>query len=329
MRQKTSSTWVRREGELYPPIEPHCTGMLSVPGGHSIYFEVSGNPNGLPVIYVHGGPGEGSNPTNRRNFDPKKYRIIVFDQRGAGKSVPNASIDDNTTWDLVKDMERLRQHFGIDRWLVFGGSWGSTLSLAYAQKHTKRVRALILSGIFLGTKAEVDWFHGGGAGQFFPEYWQPLLAYIPARERGDLLKACFKRLNSTDAKVRLTTAKLFTAFELSAMKMRLDPEFVEKLSGGEIGLAIARLECHYLLNNCFFRGKNQLLRNIETIKGIPGVIVHGRHDMVCPVSAAYALHAAWPKSKLVIVPDAGHSASDGGTTCALIAATDSFASLKP
>jgi proline iminopeptidase len=325
VKKKITRRRVRREGELYLPIEPFSTAMLKVPGGHRISVELYGNPKGIPVIYCHGGPGGGSNPNNARNFDPKKYFIFVFDQRGCGESVPFGSTENNTTWDLVADMECIRETFGIRRWVVFGGSWGSTLSLAYAQAHPERVRALIVSGISFGTKEEVDWFHRGGAGRFLPEYWKPLVAHIPSKERHDLLAAYFKRVSSPRAAVRMKAAKLWTSFELAALKMNLDKKFIKKIAGGKIGVAITKLECHYFLNNCFFQGRNQLLRNMHKIAHIPGVIVHGRHDLVCPVSAAFALHEVWPRSKLVIVPDAGHSASDGGTTRALIAATDSFA----
>jgi proline iminopeptidase len=316
----------RKKGELYAKADaPNFEGMLTVPGGHKLYVAEYGNPSGLPVIYCHGGPGDGTNPNNPRNFDPKKYRVILFDQRGCGKSVPFGKRENNTTKDLVADMERIRKHLGIESWVVFGGSWGSTLALAYAQKHTQRVKGLVLWGIFLGTKEELDWSHHGGSSFFFPDYYREFVEFIPKRERGDMLKAYEKRLNSKHWNVRKAAAKRFSALTLAGLNMTLDRKWVKDASESSFAEAISRMEVHYFRNKCFLT-KEQLVRGARKLKGVPGVIVHGKYDMVSPVAAAYKLHDAWPEAKLVIVEDASHSPSAPGMTRALIEATDDFAS---
>ncbi|MDR3616468.1 MAG: prolyl aminopeptidase [Candidatus Obscuribacterales bacterium] len=320
----------RQPGTLYPEIEPYDSGMLPVSGGHRIYFDVSGNPNGLPVIFCHGGPGGSTDdPIYRRMFDPVKYRIVMFDQRGCGKSLPYASLENNTTWDLVADMERLRKHLRIDSWVVFGGSWGSTLALAYAQKHPDRVKALALRGIFLGTKQECDWgFQEGGASHVFPEHWADFVKPIRLADRSNIMAAYYKLLTDKNPKTRLKAAKAWSIWEGSTSTLFVDEEMRREFAVDDFAVAIARIECHYFLNNCFFKGKNQLLRNAYRIRDIPCVIINGRYDMVCPISAAYALHKALPKSELVVIADAGHSMSEPGTREALLAATDRFSTLS-
>lgn len=319
---------VRVEGDFYPAIEPRVTGMLPVPGGHSIYFEESGNPDGLPVVFCHGGPGGGTSPQYRQFFNPEKYRIILFDQRGCGKSLPYASLENNTTWHIVSDMELLRKHFNINRWVVFGGSWGSTLALAYAEKHPSRVEALILRGIFLGTQPECDWLYQNGASNVFPEYWADFVKPIAKADRGDMVSAYYKLLTSKNPKVRLKAAKAWAIWEGSSSKLHIDQSLRDRFAADDFAVAIARIECHYFINNCFLKGENQLLKNAWRIKHIPCVIVNGRYDMVCPIANAHALHLALPDAEFIIVPDAGHSMSEVGTRRALIAATDKFSTLK-
>jgi proline iminopeptidase len=310
---------------LYPPIEPYKTGRLKVSDVHELYFEESGNPNGKPAIFLHGGPGGGSDPKVRRFFHPEKYRIVVFDQRGCGKSTPYASLEANTTWDLVSDIEKLRAHLGIDKWLVFGGSWGSTLALAYAEKHPDRVTELVLRGIFLLRKKEIDWFYQEGASIIFPDAWEPYLAHIPAGERGDLVAAYHRRLTSDDPKVRLAAAKIWSGWEGGTSKLLPDADFTGHYEEDEFALAFARIEVHYFANRGFFEVDDQLLRDAAKIRHIPGVIVQGRYDVVCPIFSAWALHRAWPEADLVISPDAGHSAWEPANSRALVAATDKFA----
>ncbi|HEY9760118.1 MAG TPA: prolyl aminopeptidase [Oculatellaceae cyanobacterium] len=318
----------RQDGDFYPEIEPFDSGMLPVSGGHQVYYEQSGNPNGVTVIFCHGGPGGGTEPSYRRMFNPEKYRIVLFDQRGCGKSLPYASLDNNTTWDLVADMERIREHLGIESWVVFGGSWGSTLALAYAETHPERARALILRGIFFGTKEECDWLYQGGASNVFPEYWEAFLKPIRIADRGNMVAAYYKLLTSPNPTTRLRAAKAWSIWEGSSSKLFVDEKLRSRFAADHFAVAIARIECHYFLNNCFMRGRNQLLRNVRRISHIPCVIVNGRYDMVCPISAAHALHKALPDSELVIVPDAGHSMSEVGIRRALIAATDKFSTLN-
>ncbi len=308
----------------YPAIEPYRTGMLPVTGGHTLYWEESGNPEGKPVLFVHGGPGGGTDPKQRRFFDPQSYRIVLFDQRGCGKSTPHASLNENTTWDLVADIERLRTHLGIEQWLLFGGSWGSTLALAYAQTHPDRVTGLVLRGIFLLRKWEIDWFYQEGASRMFPDAWESYLAPIPPEERADLLHAYHRRLTGDDAAVRQACAKAWSVWEGRTSTLLHNEELVAKTGGDEFALAFARIECHYFVNGAFFPHDGALLDGVKRISHLPCVIVQGRYDVVCPPQSAWELHKAWPSSKLVIVPDAGHSADEPGITAALVEATDAF-----
>lgn len=310
---------------LYPEIEPYRTGRLKVSGTHEIYFEESGNPDGTAALFVHGGPGGGSDPKQRRFFDPARYRIVLFDQRGCGKSTPHACLEDNTTWHLVDDIEALRTELGVDRWLVFGGSWGSTLGLAYAQKHPDRVKALVLRGIFLLRKREIDWFYQEGANRIFPDAWEGFLAPIPLDERGDLLSAYHRRLTSDDPEVQRAAARAWSVWEGTTSFLFPNQELIDKTSGDEFALAFARIECHYFTNEGFFRTDGQLLADAHRIGRIPTVIVQGRYDVVCPMESAWALHRALPEAELVIVQDAGHSAMEPGIVHELVSATDRFA----
>lgn len=310
---------------LYPPIEPYRTSRLEVSDVHELYYEESGNPEGKPVVFLHGGPGGGSDPKVRRFFHPGRYRIVMFDQRGSGKSTPYASLEANTTWDLVSDIEKLREHLGIPRWQVFGGSWGSTLALAYAEKHPERVTELVLRGIFLLRKAEIDWFYQQGASILFPDAWEPYLAHIPEAERGDLVAAYHRRLTSDDPAVRLAAAKIWSGWEGATSKLLPDASFAGHYEEDEFALAFARIEAHYFVNRGFFDIDGQLLRDVGKIRHIPGVIVQGRYDVVCPIFSAWALHRAWSEADFVISPDAGHSAWEPPNTRALVAATDKFA----
>lgn len=311
---------------LYPEIEPFDAGRLKVSPVHELYYEQSGNPKGKPAVFLHGGPGGGLVPEYRRYFNPEIYRLVLFDQRGAGKSTPHASLEDNTTWHLVEDIERLREHFGIDRWLVFGGSWGSTLSLAYAQTHPKRVNALVLRGIFLCTPKEMAWFYQDGANAIFPDTWEEYVREIPEAERADLLHAYHRRLMSDDEAVRLKAAKAWSIWEGSTSKLFPDQNLIEHFAEPETALALARIECHYFVNNVFFDSDNYLIEHIDKIRNIPTVIVQGRYDIVCPIMSAWELHRAWPEAQLKIIPDAGHSISEPGIIDALVEATDRFSS---
>ncbi len=310
---------------LYPEIEPHDVGRLQVSGLHSIHYEVSGNPEGKPVVFLHGGPGGGTDPKQRRFFDPSAYRIVLFDQRGCGRSTPHAELRENTTWDLVGDIEKLRAHLGIERWQVFGGSWGSTLALAYAQTHPRRVSELVLRGIFLLRRAELLWFYQEGASALFPDAWEAFLAPIPAAERGDLMKAYHRRLTGDDPAARLEAARAWSVWEASTSFLLQRPDFIANAAGDDFALAFARIEAHYFVHRGFLEREQQLLENVGRLRHIPSVIVQGRYDVVCPMASAWQLHRAWPEAELVIVPDAGHSAFEPGILEALIAATDRFA----
>ncbi len=310
--------------DFYPEIEAYQSGHLKVSELHSIYYEQAGNPEGKPVVFVHGGPGGGVDPSMRRFFDPKVWRVILFDQRGCGKSIPFSELKDNTTWDLVEDMEKLRKELKIEKWAVFGGSWGSTLALSYAISHPDKVNALILRGIFLLRKKEIDWFYQDGASYIFPDAWDKYLAPIPENERHDLVGAFYKRLTSPDKNVRAEASKAWSVWEGSTSKLFLDPTFVERFGGDEFADAFARIECHYFVNKGFFKEDGWLLKNVDKIRHIPAWIVQGRYDVVCPATSAWDLHKAWPESKLHIIPDAGHSASEPGIKSKLIEATDYF-----
>ncbi|MCM2249051.1 MAG: prolyl aminopeptidase [Geothrix sp.] len=309
---------------LYPAIEPFKVHRLKVSDLHELHVEESGNPDGKPVIFLHGGPGGGTSPKHRRYFDPARYRIILFDQRGCGQSTPYAEVRENTTWDLVADIERIREHLGIGRWMVFGGSWGATLGLAYAEKHPERVTELILRGIFLLRQREVDWLYQEGASRVFPDAWEPYRDAIPEAERGGFLQAYAKRLLSEDPALNLPAAKAWSIWEGATSKLIPDPDFIASYGDEATTLAFARIECHYFLNRGWM-SEAQLLHDAPKLKGIPGAIIQGRYDMVCPIESAWALAKAWPEGDLVIVPDAGHSAYEPGVSRALVAATDRFA----
>lgn len=287
-----------------------------------LYVDECGSPGGLPVVFVHGGPGAGCDALSRRFFDPNLYRIITFDQRGAGRSTPYASLENNTTWDLVADLERIREHLGIDKWVVFGGSWGSTLALAYAQAHAERVHALILRGIFLCRPQDFHWFYQEGASRLFPDYWQDYLAPIPPEERGDLIQAFYKRLTGSDEIAQMQAAKAWSCWEGRTASLRPNPKLVESFH--ERALAIARIECHYFVNDAFLE-PDQLIRDMPRIAHLPGIIVHGRYDVICPLDNAWALHQAWPNSELQIIRDAGHAASEPGIADALVRAASEIA----
>ncbi|MBS0558232.1 MAG: prolyl aminopeptidase [Proteobacteria bacterium] len=309
---------------LYPEIEPYDSGMLPVSDLHTLYYEQCGNPRGKPVVFVHGGPGAGCNANSRRFFDPAHYRIVLFDQRGSGRSTPNAELAQNTTWDLVADMERLREHLGIQRWQVFGGSWGSTLALAYAQAHAARVTELVLRGIFMLRRWELDWFYQKGCDAIYPDAWEAYRDHIPAAERGDLVRAYYQRLTSPDPAVRLAAAKIWSTWEGATSYLHQNPEYIASTGADEFALAFARIECHYFVNGGFFACDDQLLRDAHLLKNIPAVIVQGRYDVVCPMRSAWDLHRAWPEADLRIVADAGHSATEPGNTHELVLATDRF-----
>jgi proline iminopeptidase len=309
---------------LYPAIEPFDTGMLPVSDVHTLYYEQAGNPEGQPVVFLHGGPGGGLVPEYRRFFDPAAYRIILFDQRGAGRSTPHASLEENTTWHLVEDIEKLRAHLGLETWHVFGGSWGSTLALAYAETHPDRVRSLTLRGIFLCRPAEIRWFYQEGASWIFPDVWEEYERVIPPEERGDFVGAYHRRLTGDDERERLAAARAWSVWEGSTSKLFFDPELVQRFDEAEFALAFARIECHYFVNNAFFPTDNYLIENVGKIRHIPATIVQGRYDVVCPARSAWELHRAWPEAELKIVPDAGHSATEPGIVSALVEATDKF-----
>jgi proline iminopeptidase len=306
---------------LFPEIEPYDGGVLRVDALHSVYYEQCGNPQGKPAIFVHGGPGGGSSPMHRRFWDPAVYRIVLFDQRGCGRSTPHAELRHNTTWDLVADMERIREHLGIDRWQLFGGSWGSTLSLAYAQEHPDRVTDMVLRGIFLLRRREIQWYYQEGASRIFPEAWQEFLEPIPEDERRDLVAAYYRRLMSPDRTERIRAARAWSVWEGKTSRLVPDPELIARTSDETFAEAFARIECHYFINGGFFQEDDQLLRNMSRIRHIPAVIVQGRYDIVCPAESAYELHCAWPGSVLKIAPQSGHSALEPEIASLLIEAT--------
>ena len=306
---------------LFPEIEPYDTGYLRVDELHSVYFEQCGNPQGKPALFVHGGPGGGANPVHRRFWDPADYRIVLFDQRGCGRSTPHAELKNNTTWDLVHDMERIREHLGIERWQLFGGSWGSTLSLTYAQQHPERVSDLVLRGIFLLRQREIDWYYQEGASRIFPEAWQKFLEPIPEDERGNLVDAYYRRLTSADRAERIRAARAWSMWEGSTSRLVPDPGLIARTGDERFAEAFARIECHYFVNGGFFQNENQLLANVDRIRHIPTVIVQGRYDIVCPAESAYELHRALPESTLEIAPQSGHSALESEITARLVAAT--------
>jgi proline iminopeptidase len=313
--------------DLYPAIEPYNQGKLKVSDLHTIHYEESGNPQGKPVIFLHGGPGGGIVPMYRQYFDPQQWRIVIFDQRGCGQSTPYAELRENTTWDLVQDIEQLRQKLQIDKWVVFGGSWGSTLALAYAQTHPERCKGLILRGIFLLRSSEIRWFYQAGANHLYPDAWQEYLKPIPLEERDDLLSAYHKRLTSENPEIRLEAARAWSVWEASTSKLIPSLASQESFARSEFAEAFARIECHYFVNRGFFERDNQLLENIERIRHLPGIIVQGRYDVVCPMISAWELHQAWQSAEFMVIDDAGHSVSEPGIKDALIQASDRFAAL--
>jgi len=317
---------MKTKSALYPPIRPYRKGRLRVSPVHELYFEESGNPRGKPVVFLHGGPGGGTSPSMRRFFNPRRYRIVLFDQRGCGKSTPHASLVANTTWDLVEDIERLREHLGIRRWQVFGGSWGSTLALAYSQRHPRRVTELVLRGIFLLRRSELEWFYQDelGAASMFPDLWEKYIAPIPKRERGNMMRAYYRRLTSKNRATRARAAYTWSVWEAATSYLRASASDIARYDDSDTAAAFARIECHYFVNRGFLSREDQLLRDVRKIRHIPAVIVQGRYDVVCPARSAWALHRAWPQADLRITPDAGHSAFEPGNVRELVAATDRF-----
>ena len=311
-----------REDYLYPPLVPNRSGRLALDARHAMYWEECGNARGAPVVFLHGGPGGGSAPDHRRYFDPAFYRIVLYDQRGAGLSTPLGELTDNTTGHLVSDLERLRSHLGIERWLVFGGSWGSTLALAYAQTHPQRVLGLVLRGIFLGRPQEIDWFMHGMR-FLFPEPWTAFADFLPASERGDLLAAYHRRLTAADPATHMPAAHAWSRYESSCSTLLPDPELIAHFDEDAVALAIARIEAHYFVHRLFLP-ENALLDGVDRMRRVPGIIVQGRYDAVCPMLTADDLHRAWPEAEYIVVPDAGHSAREPGLCRELVAATNRF-----
>ena len=309
---------------LYGKIEPYASGRLKVSDIHELYYEEAGNRDGKPVVFLHGGPGGGIEADQRRYFDPKAYRVVLFDQRGCGKSTPHASLHENTTWDLVADMELLRDHLGIDNWQVFGGSWGSCLALAYAQTHPDRVTELILRGIFMLRRSELLWFYQEGASHVFPDIWEGYVAPIPKNERGDMMAAYYKRLTGDDPAICQQAAKAWSVWEGSTLSLWPDPEREAHSGEDDFALAFARIECHYFVNGGFFERDEQLLEDVDKIRHIPTAIIQGRYDMCTPVRTAWDLHKAWPEADFRLVHDAGHAGSEPGIVHELVSATDRF-----
>ena len=313
--------------ELYPEIIPYNSFKLKVSDIHEIFVEESGNPDGKPVIFLHGGPGGGIEPVYRQYFNPEKWRIIIFDQRGCGQSTPHAELTDNTTWDLVDDIEKIREKLNIESWTVFGGSWGSTLSLSYSITHPSRCEALILRGIFLLRKKEIDWFYQSGANNIFPDKWEAFIKPIHKDKRNNLLKAYYEILTGDNHEKKIEAAKAWSTWEGSSVRLILDENFISDFGDEKFAEAFARIECHYFMNNCWFPTENYLIENIDKIRNIPCVIVHGRYDIICPVVQAWDLHKAWPEADLHIIPDAGHSIYEEGIKNKLIEYTDKFIDL--
>ncbi|MEG3176450.1 prolyl aminopeptidase [Sphingomonas sp. RB3P16] len=309
---------------LYPEIEPYATGMLHVGDGHTIAYERCGTPGATPAVFLHGGPGGGISPSHRRLFDPTRYDVLLFDQRGCGRSTPHASLEANTTWHLVEDIERMRALVGVERWLVFGGSWGSTLALAYAETHPERVSALILRGIYTATPAELAWYYQFGVSEMFPDKWAGFVAPIPEAERGNMIQAYRRILTGDDAAAQLEAAKAWTIWEGETITLLPDPAMTEAFQDGHFALAFARIENHFFAHNAWLED-GQLLRDAGKLAGIPGTIVHGRYDMPCPARYAFALHQAWPEADFHLIEGAGHAYSEPGILDQLIRATDRFA----
>lgn len=309
---------------FYPEIKPYQRHQLAVEPPHELYLDESGNPDGIPVLFVHGGPGGGCGRHDRCFFDPEVYRIILFDQRGAGRSMPHASLEENNTQKLVEDMETIRRHLGVEQWVLFGGSWGSTLSLVYAQTHPDRVLGLILRGIFLGRPADIQWFYQGGANRIFPDYWQDFLQPIPEQERDDLVTAYHRRLTGDNELLKMGAAKAWSLWEGRCATLRPSQEVLDTYSAPHKALALACIESHYFIHDVFLED-NQILRDAHKLQGIPGTIVHGRYDSICPLDNAFELQAVWPGAELQIVREAGHASSEPGIVDALVRATDDMA----
>jgi proline iminopeptidase len=309
---------------FYPEIHPYVRHTLAVDEPHQLYVEESGNPEGIPVVFLHGGPGAGCEPFQRRFFDPDRFRIVLFDQRGCGRSTPHADLSGNTTQDVVADIERIREHLGIGRWLVFGGSWGSTLGLVYAETHPERVLGLVLRGIFLCRPRDIHWFYQEGASYLFPDYWEEYLAPIPPQERGRMVDAYYARLTGEDEVTRMAAAKAWSLWEGRTATLLPRQSVIDHFGNPFTALSLARIECHYFINESFLQ-PDQILARADRLRDIPGVIVHGRYDVVCPVEQAFALHRAWPQARLEVIADAGHSATEPGIVDALVRATDEFA----
>ena len=309
---------------FYPEFEAYKKEYLKVSELHTLYVEQAGNPDGVPVVFLHGGPGGGISPDYRRFFNPKKYRIVLFDQRGSGLSTPAAELRENTTWDLVADIEKIREHMGIDKWVVFGGSWGSTLALTYAISHPDRVTHLVVRGIFLCRPSEIHWFYQHGASEIFPDIWENYCNHIPVEERHDFVKAYYKRLTHENQEIRLQAAKAWSKWEAATSRLFIDPSAVDEFEDPTYALQFARIECHYFINNAFFKTDNWILENISKIRHIPCDIIQGRYDVVCPTKSAWDLHTVWPEARLKIIPDAGHSMNEPGIKAALIAACDAI-----
>ncbi len=315
--------------KLYPEIQPYATHRLAVGAPHVLYVEECGNPEGVPALLVHGGPGAGIEACHRRFLDPNVYRMVLFDQRGAGRSTPHASLESNTTQHLLSDLEVLREHLGIERWLLWGGSWGSALSLAYAEAHPRRTLGLILRSIFLCRARELRWFYQDGAGRIFPDYWQEFVAPIPDDERHDLLAAHHRRLTGNDEVARMACAKAWSLWEGRTATLKYNAQVVQFFASPHTALVLARIESHYFINNLFLK-PDQLLRDAQRLRGIPGIIVHGRYDMICPLENAFDLQRVWPDARVEIIPEAGHSASEPGIVNALVlAGIDMAGRLRP
>ncbi|PCJ59204.1 MAG: prolyl aminopeptidase [Planctomycetota bacterium] len=310
--------------KLFPAIDPFKSYYFPVDNEHTLYIEECGNPQGKPVLFIHGGPGGGISVDFRRFWDPKTYHIILFEQRGCGRSTPHASLNNNTTWDLVNDIEKIRKDLNIKKWQVFGGSWGSTLALAYAIKHPSNVSELILRGIFTLRKKELHWFYQEGASYIYPDIWEPFINHIPEDERGDLMAAYYKRLTSSNEKEQLEAAKIWSIWEGSTSKLFIDENLIKKTGGDKFALAFARIECHYFVNKGFFEYDNYLIDQAKTLKDIPSTIIQGRYDIVCPMRTAWDIHKSWPEAEFKIVQDAGHNIFETGITHELIAATEKY-----
>jgi len=312
---------------LYPPFEAYNVFRLKVSDVHDLYVEESGNPNGKPALILHGGPGGGSQPYYRQFFDPSVYHIVMFDQRGSGKSTPLGNLEDNTTWHLVDDIEKIREKLNIERWVVFGGSWGSTLALAYAEKHPERVKALVLRGIFALRRKELLWFYQEGANFVFADAWEKYLAPIPPAERGDLISAFHRRVTGNNEEEKLKSGRAWTTWEMATSRLYVDPAIIARAEEDDFAVTFARIESHYFVNAGFFEKDGQLLDEAHKLENIPGTIVQGRYDMVCPFYTAWDLHKAWPKAKFAVIHDAGHSAKEPGIINELVLATDRYKDL--